>query len=120
MQSNATTVKDYLAELPDDRRQALTKLRALIRKAAPDAVEGMQWGMACYALGEPLVCLASQKQYIALYVDPKAVAAHRARLGKLSCGKSCIRIKKLADVPLDVLADILKDAVERRRAALNG
>jgi hypothetical protein len=42
MQSKATTVAEYLKELPEDRRIALSKLRALVKKAAPDALESMQ------------------------------------------------------------------------------
>ena len=46
MQSSAKTVAAYLKELPDDEvRRALTKLRTLIRKTIPDAVESMQYGM---------------------------------------------------------------------------
>ena len=54
MKSNAATVDAYLAELPEDRRAALTELRALIQELAPDAEEGMAYGMASYALGGPL------------------------------------------------------------------
>ena len=115
MKSKATTVDAYLAELPDDRREALTELRAMIRAAAPDAVEGMQYGMASYVRGDILFGLASQKAHMGLYVcDADAVEAHRKRLGKLDCGKGCIRFKKLADLPLDAVADILREAALRR------
>jgi uncharacterized protein YdhG (YjbR/CyaY superfamily) len=117
MQSKATTVKDYLQELPEDRRKALSKVRTLIRKAAPDAREEMGFGMITYTLGPMLFALASQKGYMSLYADPKVVAAHRARLGKLNCGKSCIRFRKLDDLPLDAVADILAEAYRRRKAA---
>jgi uncharacterized protein YdhG (YjbR/CyaY superfamily) len=117
VQSKATTVASYLDELPEDRRQALSKVRALIRKTAPDAVEGMQYGMISYTLGDLLYALASQKHYMAVYVcDTEAVDAYRPHLGKLNCGKGCIRFRKLADLPLDVLAAILKEALQRRKS----
>jgi uncharacterized protein YdhG (YjbR/CyaY superfamily) len=115
MQSKATTVDAYLAELPADRRDALSRLRALIKKHAPGATEAMAHGMPAYSVGELLFGLASQKQYLALYVcETDVVVAHRARLGKLDCGKSCIRFKKLADLPLDVVTDIVAEAYHKR------
>jgi uncharacterized protein YdhG (YjbR/CyaY superfamily) len=116
MQSKAATVKEYLDELPEDRRKALSKLRTLIRKAAPGAKEGMQYGMIGYTMGPMLCALASQKGYMALYVGGEALEAHRARLGKLNCGKSCIRFRALDELPLDAVTDILADTVRRCQA----
>lgn len=112
MQSKATTVAAYLKELPADRRKALSKLRAVIRKAAPKAVEEMQYGMVAYTIGEPVLAWASQKNYMAFYVCyTDVVGKYGSALGKLNCGKSCIRFKRLEDLPLDVVAKIVKDAV---------
>jgi uncharacterized protein YdhG (YjbR/CyaY superfamily) len=118
MQSTAATVDEYLAELPDDRRAAIEALRALIKEVAPEAVEAMRYGMAGYEMdGDILASVGSQKRYLALYVcDAGAVEAHREHLGKLDCGKGCIRFRKLADLPLGVIADILRSAADRRRA----
>ena len=115
MKSDAKDVAAYLSELPEDRRKALSKLRALIRKDRK-LVEAMQHGMACYASGDLLFALASQKQYMALYVcDTDVVAKHRAALGALDCGKSCIRFQNVEDLPLDVITRMLDEAYERRR-----
>jgi uncharacterized protein YdhG (YjbR/CyaY superfamily) len=120
MQSKATTVAEYLEELPEDRRKALTVLRALIRKIAPTAVEGMKYGMASYTLGDVLVSLGSQKQYMALYVcDTEAVDPYRPQLGKLDCGKGCIRFRHLEDLPIPVIAAILKETYRRRKESLS-
>ena len=96
----------------------MTKLRSLIRKAAPDAKESMQSGMAAYDLSGMLCALASQKNYMALYVcEPDAVEAHRDALGKLNCGKGCIRFRSLEELPLEAIAGILKEARAKRKAA---
>jgi uncharacterized protein YdhG (YjbR/CyaY superfamily) len=116
MQSKAATAKAYLDELPEDRRKALSKLRTLIRKTAPDAVEEMQYGMIVYTMGSVLFGLASQKGYMALYADTVVVEAHRHRLGKLNCGKSCIRFRNLDELPLDAVTDILAESFQRRKA----
>lgn len=117
MQSKATTVAAYLKELPADRRKALSKLRAVIRKAAPKAIEEMQYGMVAYTMGEPILALASQKNYMAFYVCyTDLVGKYGSALGKLNCGKSCIRFNRLKDLPLDVVGKIVKDAVKAHRA----
>jgi uncharacterized protein YdhG (YjbR/CyaY superfamily) len=116
MRSNAKTVREYLDALPDDRRKALARIRALIKKAAPGVTEDMTYGMPSYVLGEPLFGLASQKGYMAFYVcDTDVVAAHRAGLGRVNCGKSCIRFRRLDDLPLAVIERIIDDTVSRAR-----
>ena len=119
MQSAATTVADYLAELPAERKTALTKLRAVIRKAAPDAVDAMRYGMPGLELdGEGLCGFASQKNYMAFYfAATEIVEAHRDELGKLSCGKSCIRFRKLEELPLETISAMVKKLAAKRRKA---
>ena len=115
MQSKAKTVEGYLAELPEERRAVLALLRGLIRKSAPTATEGMQYGMPCYSIGEPLCAVAAQKGHYSVYVaDSKAVERFRSQLGKLSVGKGCIRFRKTEDVPLDILSRIISTAASRR------
>lgn len=118
MKSSATTVPEYLAELPADRQTALKKVRSVIKKAVPQAKESMQHGMAAYNLNGLLCALASQKNYMALYMcDADVVEAHRNALAKLNCGKGCIRFGKLDELPLDAITQILKDAAGMRQAA---
>jgi hypothetical protein len=129
MQSKATTVGQYLKELPADRRAAISELRRVIRRNLPKGFqEGMQYGMIGYYVPHklypagyhcdpkqplPYVSLASQKNHMSLYL---CAAYHNKRENdwfqkawqetgkKLDMGKSCIRFKKIADVPLDVVA----------------
>jgi hypothetical protein len=90
MKSEATTVAEYLASLPADRRQAIAAVRDTIRANLPDGyVEAMDWGMISYRIPlerypdtynrKPLMyaALASQKGYMvvylsAIYADPSA------------------------------------------------
>ena len=112
MTSAATTVAAYLKELPEDRRVDLGRLRALIRKTAPDFKEGMKYGMPYYT---DLCAFASQKQNMAFYADPPVVDKYRKELGKLSVGKGCIRFRRLKDLPFDVVEKILLDTVTLRK-----
>ncbi|WP_145377172.1 DUF1801 domain-containing protein [Symmachiella dynata] len=133
MKSTATTVEQYLAELPDDRRKAIEAVRAVILKNLPSGYEeGMQYGMIGYFVPHslypagyhcnpqeplPFASLASQKNYMSLYLmctysDPGQETWFReawAKTGKkLNMGKSCVRFKKLEDLPLKVIGQAIK------------
>jgi hypothetical protein len=134
MQSRAGTVEQYLAELPADRREALTAVREVILKNLDKSgiEEGMQYGMIGYYVPHsvfpagyhcdprqplPFASIASQKSHMALYLmcvygseeNEKWLRDEWARTGKkLDMGKSCIRFKKLSDLPLDVIGKLIK------------
>jgi hypothetical protein len=128
VQSAAQTVKGYLDELPKERRAVIAKVRDMIRRNLPAGYEeAMGYGMITYSIplsrypetynGQPLlyVALAAQKNNYAVYLtgsygDPtraaKLKAGFKAAGKKLDAGKSCIRFKKLEDLPLDVIAEV--------------
>jgi len=132
MQSTATTVDEYLASLPDDRQAVMTDLRKAIKKSIPKGFqEVMGYGMPGWVVPHsmypdgyhcdpelplPFLSLASQKNHIAVYHMgvyssgdllewfraewPK----HSAK--KLDMGKSCIRFKTAADVPVALIGEL--------------
>lgn len=132
MQSKATTVDDYLKELPAERKEAITKLRKVIAKNIPKGFkEGMGYGMAGYSVPHsiypkgyhcdpkvplPFMGFASQKNFIALYhmgiyADPKLLdwfvkAYEKAGVGKLDMGKSCVRFKKPEKIPFELIGEL--------------
>jgi hypothetical protein len=134
MQSKAGTVEQYLEGLPDDRREAIQAVREVILKNLDKSgyEEGMQYGMIGYYVPHrvfpagyhcdprqplPFASIASQKSHMALYLmcvygNPEHEAWFReewAKSGKkLDMGKSCVRFKKLSDVPLDVVGKMIK------------
>lgn len=128
-----TTPAEYLAALPDDRRAALSKLRAVIRKNMPKGIkEGMQYGMIGYFVPHsvypsgyhcdpsqplPFASIASQKNHMGLYLmccygnDTERdwlVKAWKDAGCKLDMGKACIRFKSIDDVPLDVVGEAMR------------
>lgn len=129
MSSKATTVDDYLAELPPERRAVVTAVRDVVRKNLPQGyTETMNWGMISYELplarypntynGRPLsyAALAAQKNYFALYLpvvyqDAEQEAWLRdefERAGKkLDIGKSCVRFKRVEDLELGAIAKVI-------------
>jgi hypothetical protein len=134
--SKAATVQEYLDELPDERRAVVSTVRKTIRKNLPSGYhEGMLWGMITYTVplerfpdtynGQPLcyVALAAQKSHFAVYMNgayQSQSARERLEEGfrkagkKLDMGSSCVRFKKLEDLPLDVIGDaVAKVPVEK-------
>ena len=74
--------------------------------------------MPYYVYHGDLVAFASHKNHFSVYVMGKRLTEHRDALGKLNCGKGCIRFKKLEELPLDVLRQIVRDtAGENENAA---
>lgn len=127
--SKAATVEEYLAELPPERREVLSKIRRIIIENLPKGyTETMNWGMISYEIPlesypdtynkQPLgyLGLAAQKNKNSLYMlgvyrDEEQEA--RLREGfldaglKMDMGKSCVRFRKAEDIPLDVIGELV-------------
>jgi uncharacterized protein YdhG (YjbR/CyaY superfamily) len=92
-----TTVDDYIAAAPKDKRAALTKLRTTIKAAAPKATEIISYGMVGYKQGAKRVAyFAHWKAHIALYgTSSTFIKAHAAEL------KPYVQIKGTLQFPAD-------------------
>jgi uncharacterized protein YdhG (YjbR/CyaY superfamily) len=127
--TTAATVAGYLAALPEERRAVVAAVRDAVRRRMPDGYEeALAWGAITWQVPlarypdtyneQPLcyVSLAAQKRHYALYLmcvymNPELERRLRdgfARAGlKLDMGKSCVRFKRLEDVALDVVCDLI-------------
>lgn len=132
MTSTAASPEEYLAELPPEREAVLRKLRAAILAQLDSGYEEcMNYGMIGYVvphsiypagyhcnpkLPVPYMNIASQKNYIAVYhsgvySDEKVLAWFTSEYpkhcsAKLDMGKSCIRFKKLDDIPYQLIGQL--------------
>lgn len=110
MTEKPKTVDAYLEVLAPERWAALATLRSLVHEVVPEAKETMRYGMPTYERdGEVLCSFASQKHYMSLYMDVELVEQHADELAQLDVGKSCIRFKKLEQLPLDTVRAILTE-----------
>lgn len=126
--SHIKTPAQYLASLPEPRRADLTALHRAITRAVPKLKPVVVYGMLGYGPyhyryesgregDSAVIALASQKQYISLYLmaieDGVYLAeANRAQLGKVSVGKCCIRFKRLADLDLPAAMRLVRKAAK--------
>ncbi len=130
-QSKATTIEDYLNELPEDRREGISTIRDKILENLPRGyVESMNWGMISYEIPletypdtynkQPLgiAALASQKNHMAIYMlgcymvpeqQEKLLKSYKEMGVKPNMGKSCIRFAKLEKIPLDTIVSLIHD-----------
>ena len=133
MQSKAPTPQDYIDQLPEDRQGPVSELRKIVVKNLPKGFkEVMSYGMLGYVVPHsiypdgyhcdpkqalPFLCIASQKNYVALYhmgiyADPVLLKWFTTEYpkhskAKLDMGKSCIRFKKLDQIPLKLIGDLV-------------
>ncbi len=129
VRSSATTVEEYLQELPPERREAIRAVRQVVLGNLPAGyVEALNWGMISYEIPlerypdtynkQPLMyaALGSQKNYMSLYL--MCVYSHQASKiwfeekfkasgKKLNMGKSCVRFKRVEDLPLNVIGETI-------------
>jgi len=134
MQSKSTSVNEYLSEIPNERVESFSKLRDVILKNIPKGFEEvMSYGMIGYVVPHktypagyhcdpnlplPFTNIASQKNFIALYhmgiyANPNLLnwfvnEYPKHCKSKLDMGKSCIRFKKMDDIPYKLIGELMK------------
>lgn len=132
MTSNASTPEEYISELPEDRKKPLIKLRQVILDNLPKGMEEiMSYGMLGYVVPHsvypdgyhcdpktplPFMNLASQKNFVAVYhmgmyakkeiLDWFTLEYPKHCKRKLDMGKSCIRFKKVDDIPYELIGKL--------------
>jgi uncharacterized protein YdhG (YjbR/CyaY superfamily) len=133
MQYKADSPEDYISQLPEERKEPMTKLHKLIKDNMPKGLEaGMGYGMPAYFVSKsiyppgyhckpfpplPFINLASQKNFIAFYhmgiyakkelYDWFVTEYPKHAKYKLDMGKSCVRFKKIDDIPYDLIEQLL-------------
>ena len=130
MKSNALTVDEFISGLSPERQAVIKAVRKVILDNLPDGYkETINWGMISYEIplevypdtynGKPLsyIALASQKNHMTIYlmsiygdekVRKKFEGAYRASGKRYDVGKSCVRFKKLENLPLSVIAEAVR------------
>lgn len=134
MTIKATTIEEYLDQLPADRLEPMTQLRKTVLENLPDGFkEVIGYGMPSYVVPHeiypagyhcdpklplPFMSFASQKNFVAfyhmgIYANPELMdwfiaeyPKHCSR--KLDMGKSCIRFKKVEEIPFNLLGELVK------------
>jgi uncharacterized protein YdhG (YjbR/CyaY superfamily) len=133
MKYEANTIEEYFAQIPEERKPALTKLWETIRENIPEGFsEQLGYGMPGFVVPHsiypdgyhcdpkqplPYINVASQKNFIAfyhmgIYSDPKLMKWFTENYpkhskAKLDMGKSCIRFKKMDQIPFELIGELV-------------
>ena len=144
MQSKATTVEQYISELPEERQKAVIKLRKEIKKQIPKGyAEVMLYGMIGYVIPHSLypagyhcdpklplsfMGLASQKNYISVYHMCMDAGTdwekwftkeyEKLKIGKLDMGKCCIRFKNIDKIPYQLIGELSSQITPKQYIAI--
>lgn len=132
MKYDANSVDDYIAQLPEERIEAVTKIRSILQENLPAGfTETIGYNMPAFVVAHdsypngyhcdprlplPFISFASQKNFVALY--HMGIYANKELMEwfvgeypkhckrKLDMGKSCIRFKKMDDIPYDLITEL--------------
>jgi uncharacterized protein YdhG (YjbR/CyaY superfamily) len=114
MRIEASSVAEYLDQVPDDRKERLTALHALIREKLPDSRETIAHGMPTYMRGgDVAVAFASQKQHISVYFPGYLFDRYPELAAGQDCGKGCLRFRKAATMDFAVIGALLDKVAAR-------
>ena len=104
---------DYIARHPKNIQEILEKIRATIKKAAPQAKETIKYQMPTFTQNGNLVHFAAYKSHIGLYPAPREVEAFKKELSDYEGSKSSIRFPIDKPIPLTLISRIVKLRVKK-------
>ena len=115
-----STIDQYIAAFPPDVQQRLQRMRAMIRKAAPDAVEVISYRMPAFKLHGNLVYFAGCKEHIGFYPTPSPIVAFRQELAGYKCSKGAVQFPLDKPLPAALIRKIVKFRVAEDLARAAG
>lgn len=120
MKTSKAAPKDidaYIAIYPRDVQEVLQKVRATIRKAAPEAEEAISYQMPTFKLGGNLVHFAAFKEHIGFYPTPSGITKFAKQLAPYAGGKGSLRFPLDKPMPYDLIAQVVKFRVAEQLAS---
>jgi uncharacterized protein YdhG (YjbR/CyaY superfamily) len=114
---NYADVDEYIKSFPPDVQTKLKQLRSIIKKEAPQAVEGISYGMPGYKLeGRPLVYFAGFKNHVSFFATPSGIERFKNEITDFEVSKSGIRIPLSKPIPESLIRKIVKFRVAENKS----
>jgi uncharacterized protein YdhG (YjbR/CyaY superfamily) len=117
--ASAQTVDDYLAALPEEKRDTLEKLRKAIKAAAPQATEVISYQMPMYKHHGMLVGFAAFKDHCSFFPGAKAIATHKDELKAYGTSKGTIRFPVGKLLPAALVKKLVKERIAENEKRLS-
>ena len=112
-QQKPTTIDEYIADFPPHVQPQLEKVRAAIRKAAPDAEEAIKYMMPTFVLNGNLIHFAGWTNHIGLYPGSRPVEVFKDELAKYEVSKGTVQLPLDKPIPSALIGKITKFCVKR-------
>lgn len=106
------SVDEYIAAFPNDTQKLLEEIRSVIKKAAPEAEETINYAMPTFKLHGNLVHFAAYKNHIGLYPAPNGIDAFKDELSVYKGAKGSVQFPLNKPMPLDLISRIVKFRVK--------
>ncbi len=100
-------IDDYIARFPPNVREILENLRAVIRQAAPDAQEAINYGMPTFKLNGNLVHFAAYARHIGFYPSPSAIEQFQSELSRYKFAKGSVQFPLDQPIPYDLVRRVV-------------
>lgn len=104
---NQNSVDAYIASAPEEMREKLQSLRALIKQSILDAEEKMSYGMPFYAYKGRVVYFALNKNHIGLYIPPPTIEQHATELKNYGTTKSAVHLPLTGELPKGLITKLV-------------
>lgn len=115
-QTAVDTIDAYIAGAPKEAQAILKKIRALIKKEAPDAVEAIKYGMPTFILGGNLVHFAAFKNHIGFYPTPTGIEKFKKEISVYEWAKGSVQFPLGEPMPYDLIRKITAFRVKENLA----
>jgi uncharacterized protein YdhG (YjbR/CyaY superfamily) len=112
-QKQPTTIDEYIADFPKDAQAAMEKVRAAIRKAAPDAEEAIKYQIPTFVLKGNLIHFGGYKNHIGLYPGSKPIEEFKEQLSGYKLSKGTVQLPLDKPMPVGLISKITKSCVKR-------
>jgi uncharacterized protein YdhG (YjbR/CyaY superfamily) len=112
-QQQPTTIDEYIADFPPDMQPVLEKVRAAIRKAAPDAEEAIKYQIPTFVLNGNLIHFAGWNNHVGLYPGSKPIEMFKDELARYEVSKGTVRFPLDKPIPYGLIGKITKFCVKR-------
>ena len=120
MRKQFKTIDEYIEAFPTNVQNILEKMRKTIRKAAPEAIEAINYQMPTFKLnGKNLVHFAAFKNHIGFYPIPSGIEAFKEELSQYKQGKGSVQFPIDKPIPYDLVEKVVKYRVKEILALVN-
>jgi uncharacterized protein YdhG (YjbR/CyaY superfamily) len=110
-----STTDEYIKSFPVETQKILNRLRSLIQKMAPDAIEKISYKIPTFYLNGNLVHFAAYKNHIGFYPTASGISKFEADLREFKYAKGSIQFPIDKPLPIDLIKKIVKYRIEEAR-----